>query len=737
MEMPQNPRGENTFISTQSFVFSSVPTPVENGFDINTPGTKDLCHIPLSNGTVLSNANGPLDSCMQPLCNATSGKSSPCSEEVKYVSAEGENIACGWGAFTPDCLQFFNTPKGILFFLCLASFLQGMTVNGFINTVITSIERRYDLHSYQSGLIASSYDIAACVCLTFVSYFGGTGHKPRWLGWGILVMGLGSLVFALPQFTTGHYEVNFSEEFGTCGSNQNISCIESTSSLSNYRFVFMLGQFLHGIGATPLYTLGVTYLDENVKSNYSPVYIAIFYTAAILGPAAGYLIGGAMLNIYTEIGQQTELTTENPLWVGAWWIGFLGAGASAFLISIPILGYPRQLPGSQRYVVMRVSETHQLKDGSHKTASDPDFGKTVKDLPLSIWLLLRNPTFILLCLAGATEATLIAGMSTFGPKFLESQFSLSASEAATLFGYLVVPAGGGGTFLGGFFVNKFKLRCSGIIKFCLLCTLISLLSICIFFVHCPNMPVAGVTLKYNESMLPEGSLQLLASCNEKCGCLRESYSPVCGTDNVMYYSPCHAGCSTVSTLPEGGKKVYRDCSCIPQHFPSRLGHATAGKCTSSCQRKSLLLVFVFVVILFTFLSSIPALTATLRCVSDRQRSFALGIQWIVVRTLGGIPGPIAFGWVIDKACLLWQDQCGEQGSCYIYQNSAMSHYILIAGIVYKVLGIVFFGSAFLLYKPPRDKPDSPAASSPSSSSASENTTDLQEHGSVLQSLNSV
>lgn len=54
--------------------------------------------------------------------------------------------------------------------------------------------------------------------------------------------------------------------------------------------------------------------------------------------------------------------------------------------------------------------------------------------PSSIWILLRNPTFILLCLAGATEATLIAGMSTFGPKFFEAQFSLSASEAATLFG---------------------------------------------------------------------------------------------------------------------------------------------------------------------------------------------------------------------------------------------------------------------------------------------------------------
>lgn len=42
---------------------------------------------------------------------------------------------------------------------------------------------------------------------------------------------------------------------------------------------------------------------------------------------------------------RTELTTESPLWVGAWWVGFLGAGAAAFLIAVPILGYPRQLPG--------------------------------------------------------------------------------------------------------------------------------------------------------------------------------------------------------------------------------------------------------------------------------------------------------------------------------------------------------------------------------------------------------
>lgn len=63
-------------------------------------------------------------------------------------------------------------------------------------------------------------------------------------------------------------------------------------------------------------------------------------------------------------------------------------------------------------------------------------------------------------------------------------------------GYLVVPAGGGGTFLGGFLVNKFKLRCSGIIKLCLVCTLTSLMAIFVFFIRCPNVPMAGVTHPY-------------------------------------------------------------------------------------------------------------------------------------------------------------------------------------------------------------------------------------------------
>ncbi|XP_056879739.1 solute carrier organic anion transporter family member 4A1 isoform X2 [Takifugu flavidus] len=420
--------------------------------------------------------------------------------EVGLLPADGAQL-CGWGSFTPRALQVFNTPPWMLFFLCLASFLQGMIINGFVNTIITSIERRFDLRSSQTGLIASSYDIAACVCLAFVSYFGGTGHKPRWLGWGMLIMASGSLVFALPHFASAPYRASVSEQTELCAASRSSPCQDKEAAQSSYRFVFMLGQLLHGVGATPLYTLGVTYLDENVRSNYAPVYIGIFYTAAILGPAVGYLLGGYFLNIYTEIHLRTDLSPEDPHWVGAWWIGFLLGGAAVLLVSLPILGYPRQLPGSQEFVAMRVSEVHQLSDGSHSTASDPQFGRSAKDMPRSLLLLLKNPTFLFLCLAGATEATLIAGMSTFGPKFLESQFGLSASEAATWFGYMVVPAGGGGTFLGGYIVKKWNMRCRDIVRLCVVCTLISLVTIFIFLLHCPNMPMAGVTVPYRSGQV--------------------------------------------------------------------------------------------------------------------------------------------------------------------------------------------------------------------------------------------
>ena len=62
----------------------------------------------------------------------------------------------------------------------------------------------------------------------------------------------------------------------------------ATISLSSYRYVFVLAQIFHGIGASALISLGVTYLDESVSKKDAPLFIGIFEASFVLGPAIGY-----------------------------------------------------------------------------------------------------------------------------------------------------------------------------------------------------------------------------------------------------------------------------------------------------------------------------------------------------------------------------------------------------------------------------------------------------------------
>lgn len=64
----------------------------------------------------------------------------------------------------------------------------------------------------------------------------------------------------------------------------------------------------------------------------------------------------------------------------------------------------------------------------------------------------------------------------------------------------------------------------------------------------------------------------------------------------------------------------------------------------------------------------------LRTVDYDERSFALGIQWILVRIIGTIPAPIVFGWLFDVSCIRQHlDPCsGEHGSCMLYHNKSLA-----------------------------------------------------------------
>ncbi|OBS70187.1 hypothetical protein A6R68_01272, partial [Neotoma lepida] len=165
-------------------------------------------------------------------------------------------------------------------------------INGFLEkerpvSVLTTLERRFNLQSADVGVIASSFEIGNLALILFVSYFGARGHRPRLIGCGGIVMALGALLSALPEFLTHQYKYEAGEiRWGAegrdvCATNGSSSdegpdpdLICRNRTATNMMYLLLIGaQVLLGIGATPVQPLGVSYIDDHVRRKDSSLYI--------------------------------------------------------------------------------------------------------------------------------------------------------------------------------------------------------------------------------------------------------------------------------------------------------------------------------------------------------------------------------------------------------------------------------------------------------------------------------
>jgi len=600
---------------------------------------------------------------------------------------------CALACLKLEFLNRFRSPRWVLAFLSLAACLQGLSVNGLVNVVITSIERRFGLQSTQSGIISSSYDIGSLIIIIPVSFLGGkaSASKPKWIASGMLVMGLGSFVWTLPHFSTLPYTTNVAdteENLALCGTGEgDIDCgVEiGAGSLPAYRFVFLLGQLLHGIGSAPLVVLGTAFLDESVDTRDSPLYIAIFHTWFLFGPAIGYILGGLLLSIHTDFLNDSGLTPESSLWVGAWWPGFLLTFVLSIICSFCIFCYPDSI--------------NRKKNTCIKTTKSKDSQSTMKLLPIAVWSLVSNPTYMFVCLASGLDGFLVSGLATFLPKFIEKQYQLPNGLAAQIVGLIVIPAGGGGTFLGGWLIKKLNLSRQNIIFMCFISQLVAIPFAFAALFSCSNPLYVGVNQKHNSNptthhySLPNpiasSSSPYLSSCNTNCSCSTNKFDPMCGSDSLMYLSPCHAGCTMRSP-----SNIFTNCACILEGG----GTAERTTCDNNCRLHIPFFILQFMGIFLTFLALSPAVVASLRCVHEHEKSLGLGLNSIISKLVGSIPGPVLFGYFLDRSCILWEPTCGGAGSCLLYNNHQMSTSIFAICITVKVISVLFYGFSWLASK---------------------------------------
>uniref|UniRef100_A0A1I7YCS9 Solute carrier organic anion transporter family member n=2 Tax=Steinernema glaseri TaxID=37863 RepID=A0A1I7YCS9_9BILA len=700
----------------------------------------------------------------------------------KEINVMAQESQVGIGSWRPKWLQRFSSRNWMLLWMCWFCTVQGLLVNGLVPSAISTIERRFQFSTSTIGRIMQFYDFGYVLLCIPVSYFGGRHSKPLVLGLGLGLMAFGSFLFSTPHL--------FSDAYSSSGESDNglsVCHAHSTSSASfgnrsdpsyaalhatcpspenqpgtfRYVFLFCLAHFLHGIGATPLFTIGVSYIDENVGSALSSLYLGVFYAFAIFGPAIGFLASSTFLQYHTDFLQPdrvkaiSNIDESDPKWVGAWWIGFQLASVLALLAVFPILSLPKVLPESLKWHRTRLQEETMIGQkkrtpeccgiqSSNKTAvicgsmvqmdektatiaiaeSMPALQNPkgplwyslwldVRHIPIAIYRILSNGSYMLITLAMAVDGLIIAGASTFMSKYLERQFGVAPSKANMLIGCVMVPMAGIGTMFSGFVVQHF--RCAKTIKFCIALLTVSLFLSPMYLIYCDHVELAGVeshyptedgfgwtpsSNNYTDYVNPFGSPKLRSQCNGHCQCLASEYHPVCAElasgKQVVFFSPCYAGCDAKY---HPTTKEYNNCTCVGKHGISEIQRVKNGFCESKCTGLFGFLVLFAPFCFFAFAVGVPLISVVLRTVDYAERSFALGIQWILVRVIGTIPAPVLFGWMFDVSCIKQhEDPCsGEQGSCMLYQNKLLADLFMTFSVVGQLIAMIFLVCTLLFF----------------------------------------
>ncbi|XP_061533787.1 solute carrier organic anion transporter family member 3A1 [Phycodurus eques] len=608
----------------------------------------------------------------------------------------------------------FSNIKIFLISECALMLAQG-TVGAYLVSVLTTLERRFNLQSADVGVIASSFEIGNLALILFVSYFGAKAHRPRLIGCGGIIMALGALLSALPEFLTNQYEIgdtwrtDVGRDVCSNASSREVQLAEDTvcanKTNTNMMYLLLIGaQVLLGIGATPVQPLGVSYIDDHVKKKDSSLYIGILFSTLVFGPACGFILGSVCTKFYVDAIfieiDKLSITPEDPRWIGAWWAGFLLCGALLFCSAIFMFGFPQSLPTKDREEGLDSeqamlppaplspdSETPKPSNGAvsnHERAKSPTCCQQLRVIPKVTKHLLSNPVFTCIVLAACMEIAVVAGFAAFLAKYLEQQFNLTTTSANQLLGMTAIPCACLGIFMGGLLVKKLNLSALGAIRMAMLVNLISTACyISFLFLGCDTGSVAGVTVMYGNNTLQVGK-KPEAACISQCNCFTSSISPVCGSNGVTYLSACFAGCThTVAQNLSG-------CACVSAE--SELATAVPGKCpTSGCQEA--FLIFLCIICLCSLVGAMaqtPSVIVLIRTVTPELKSYALGVLFLLLRLLGFIPPPLIFGAGIDSTCLFWSSDCGEKGACLLYDNLSYRR-------LYVSLAIILKAVAFLLY----------------------------------------
>ncbi|EDW57236.1 solute carrier organic anion transporter family member 74D [Drosophila virilis] len=664
-----------------------------------------------------------------------------------------KNVTCGFWLFRGAFFQRFANQTAYVLLYGIVGCIFSMTY-AYFNGTITTIEKRFKIPSKNTGIISVGNDISQTLVSAVLAYYAGKGHRPRWIGFGLLTIVVFCLMTTSPHFLYGPGEdaLALTKEFGAQpDENATLEAIEEQRAKTLCRLtgggaecevgegnfapqvLLFVAQFISGIGGSLYYTLGVSYMDDNTKKSKTPALLSLSYFLRMLGPAIGYALASFCLRLYIAPQLHPVINNKDPRWLGAWWLGWLVMGGLLSCSGIFLSMFPKELPrAAARRLVEEKRRRERLslrqKESAEKEKltvelepqSTAEPKASFKDMLVTFRRLTTNKTYMCNTLSNIFYLIGYTPFWIFTPKYIEVQYKQSAATSSMVTGTVALAFSAIGVLLSGFIISKYKPRARYMAAWNVICAVLVVAGVVTYaFIGCPDNERSVIVNIHNSAVNDT------ATCNSACACDYVRYSPVCGENNMTYISACHAGCK-MEHVRSNGKKIFYDCSCIPGARNSSFkrltardlaydnstwdlagrslensasttyleqlaaGQATPGACPVNCWTQ-----FVAFLSVMCFLKFIGAagrasnFLVSVRCVPEKDKTAAMGFGMMLCSMFAFIPGPIFFGWIFDRMCLVWGKTCTNKGNCWLYDPESMRYTLNFTAAVFISLGAIF------------------------------------------------
>lgn len=99
----------------------------------------------------------------------------------------------------------------------------------YFNATISTLEKLFKIPSRNTGIISVGNDIGSLFFSSILGYYCGSGHRPRWIAFGILTFAVFCFMNAMPHFLygPGNDALEVTKEYGWASENKSSAVLEA------------------------------------------------------------------------------------------------------------------------------------------------------------------------------------------------------------------------------------------------------------------------------------------------------------------------------------------------------------------------------------------------------------------------------------------------------------------------------------------------------------------------------